>query len=121
MITDADVKKLEKTFITINGLKKELNLFATKKDLVETENKLNKRIDRLSKEIDFKLEPLMEFKEEFSGFKSSVLKTLDWLVGAFTKFNEDHTVLTEQNGRAHKKLDNHENRIISLEQRVVTV
>jgi len=107
MITDTDVKKLK-------------TIFATKKDLELTESKLNKRMDRLSKEIDFKLEPLMEFKEEFSDFKSSVLKTLDWLVGAFTKFNEDHTVLTEQNDRAHKKLDNHEKRILNIEQRVVT-
>lgn len=105
MIIDADVKKLEKTF-------------ATKAELKQTEFSLNKRIDRLSKEIDFKLEPLMEFKEEFSDFKSSVLKSLDWLVGAFTKFNEEHAVLTEQNGRAIDKLNNHEKRIFSLEQRV---
>jgi len=112
MITDADVSKLEKTFVTKNGLEKELGRFATKKDLEETEIKLNKRIDRLSKEIDFKLEPLMEFKEEFSGFKSSVLKSLDWLVGAFKKFDEEYLTLTEQNKRISKRVSNLEERFI---------
>ena len=82
MITDADVKKLEKTF-------------ATKEELKKTESQLNNRIDRLSQNIDYKLAPLIEFKEDFSSFKSSVLKTLDWLVGAFKKFEEEHLVLTE--------------------------
>lgn len=107
MITDKDVKKLEKTF-------------ATKKDLKDSESRLNKRIDRLSEDIDYKLEPLFEFKEEMANFKDSVLKSLDWLVGAFKKFEEEHTVLTAQNKRTNGKLDNHEARIVSLEQRIVT-
>ncbi len=100
MITDTDVRKLK-------------TLFATKQDLKSTENYLNYKIESLEKKTE-------DFKKEFTEFKDSVLKSLDWLVGAFTKFSEDHTVLTEQNGRLHKKLDNHEDRIISLEQRVVT-
>lgn len=111
MITDADVKKLEKKFATKVELKNELN---------KVEIRLNKRIDRLSKEIDHKLEPLMEFKEEFTSFKGSVLKTLDWLVSAFTKFNDEHSVLTEQNNRTRLKIENHEDRIVSLEQRIAT-
>ena len=106
MITDKDVKKLEKTF-------------ATKNELKETELRLNKRMDRLSKDIDYKLEPLIIFKEEFSEFKSSVFKSLDWLVSAFKKFEEEHLVLSEQNKRTSGKLDNHEKRIFSLEQRVI--
>ncbi len=85
----------------------------TRKELKGTENYLNYKIDTLEKKVD-------NFKEEFTGFKDSVLKSLDWLVGAFTKFNEEHTVLTEQNKRTNVKLDNHEERISSIEQRVVT-
>ena len=100
MITDADVKKLK-------------TIFSTKEDLKGTENYLNYKIDTLEKKVD-------DFKVEFTGFKDSVLKSLDWLVGAFKKFEEEHTVLTEQNKRANGKLDNHEKRIFSLEQRIVT-
>lgn len=113
MITDADVKKLEKTFVTKGELKRELARFSTKNDLKSTENYLNYKIDSLEKKVD-------EFKEEFVGFKDSVLKSLDWLVGAFKRFEEEHLVLTEQNGRAIDKLEDHEKRIISLEQRIVT-
>lgn len=107
MITDADVKKLKTVFATKADLKKlELNLKGT-------ENFLNYKINTLEKKVDF-------FKEEFKEFKDSVLKSLDWLVGAFTKFNEEHTVLSEQNKRTNIKLENHGKRIFTLEQRVVT-
>ncbi|MFA5770193.1 MAG: hypothetical protein WC894_01700 [Patescibacteria group bacterium] len=102
MITDADVKKLKTIFAT----KKDLE--GLRVDLKGTENYLNYKIDSLDKKVD-------KFKEEFTGFKDSVLKSLDWLVGAFTKFEEEHTILTEQNGRANGKLDNHEARIEHLE------
>ncbi|MFA5770746.1 MAG: hypothetical protein WC894_04610 [Patescibacteria group bacterium] len=114
MITDADVKKLEKTFVTKEYLNEYLNekLDSTekglKKEIRSSENYLNYKIDTLEKKVD-------DFKAEFTGFKDSVLKSLDWLVGAFTKFEEEHTVLTEQNGRANGKLDNHEARISDLE------
>ncbi len=75
MITDADVKKLE-------------NTFASKKDLIETELRLNKRIDRVTKYVNFELEPINEFKKEFTEFKENTQKSLDWLVRAFKKFEE---------------------------------
>lgn len=111
MITDADVKKLKIIFTTKKDLKKTELLL--KRDLKSTENYLNYKIDTLEKKVD-------DFKEEFIGFKDSVLKSLDWLVGAFKKFDEEHTVLSEQNKRTNGKLDNHEKRIFSLEQRITT-
>ncbi|MEK7495554.1 MAG: hypothetical protein AAB788_02525 [Patescibacteria group bacterium] len=116
MITDADVRKLEKTFVT----KKDLLGFATKKDLNETESRLNTRIDRMTKYVNFELEPVDDFKKEFKDFKDKIFDKLDWLIGKYNKFEEEHTVLTEQNKRSNSKLDNHEKRIFSLEQRIVT-
>ena len=116
MITDADVKKLEKTFAT----KKDLDGFATKKDLKDTELRLNTRIDRMTKYVDFELEPVNDFKKEFKDFKNKVFDKLDWLIGKYNKFEAEHTVLTEQNNRTNDKLTNHEKRIFSLEQRVIT-
>lgn len=107
MITDADVKKLEKTF-------------ATKNDLKESEGRLNKRIDRMTKYVDFEIEPVTDFKKEFKDFKNKVFDKLDWLIGKYNKFEAEHTVLTEQNNRTNDKIDVHEERISGLEQRIVT-
>lgn len=106
MITDADVKKLEKTF-------------ATKNDLKESEWRLNKRIDRMTKYVDFEIEPVTDFKKEFKDFKNKVFDKLDWLIGKYNKFEEEHLVLTEQNERTNDKINNHEKRIFSLEQRII--
>lgn len=103
MITDADVKKLKTVFVTKKDLE-DLRI-----DLKSTENYLNYKIETLDKKVG-------DFKQEFVGFKDSVLKSLDWLVGAFKKFEEEHLSLTEQNNRSNRKLDNHEERIVSLEQ-----
>jgi len=116
MITDADVKKLEDGFAT----KKDLDGFATKKDLKDTELRLNTRIDRMTKYVDFELEPVNDFKKEFKDFKNKVFDKLDWLIGKYNKFEAEHTVLTEQNNRTNNKINNHEERILSLEQRVIT-
>lgn len=107
MITDADVRKLEKTF-------------ATKNDLKESEWRLNKRIDRMTKYVDFEIEPVTDFKKEFKDFKNKVFDKLDWLIGKYNKFEDEHAVLTEQTNRVNGKLDNHEKRIFSMEQRIVT-
>lgn len=94
----------------IKGLKSDITKLDSKIDNVE--EGLNKRMDRMEKNIDFKLEPILEFKEEFSGFKNSVLKTLDWLVGAFKKFDQEHTVLSEHT----RRLDD---RVTTLEKRTI--
>lgn len=110
MITDTDVKKLEKKFVTKKYLNEKLDATekGLKKEIRSSENYLDYKIETTKKESE-------EFKREFRNFKDSVLKSLDWLVGAFTKFEAEHTILTEQNGRANGKLDNHETRISHLE------
>ncbi|KKP61364.1 MAG: hypothetical protein UR54_C0003G0015 [Candidatus Roizmanbacteria bacterium GW2011_GWA2_34_18] len=109
MITDADVKKLKRTFVTKGDLKKGLDRFATKEYV-------DKRFDRLFLYLDNRFEPLEKMKIDFDKFKDRVYISLDWLTNAFKKFEEEHTVLTEQNSRNINELGNHEKRILSLEQ-----
>lgn len=84
---------------------------ATKKELKSTENYLDYKIETARKESE-------QFIKEFHDFKDSVLKSLDWLVGAFKKFDEEHTVASEQFTRLDDKVGNHEKRIMTLEQQI---
>lgn len=74
MINDKDVKKLKKTFVTKDDLKKELSRYATKKDIerivdsiaieiaqdiggmIQEQKEVNKRIDAAHKRLDVALE-----------------------------------------------------------------
>ena len=108
MITNADIKRMKQVFVTKEDLKK---------DLKSSEIRLDRKIDRVMKYIDFKLEPIGEFKTEFIDFKERVFKTLDWLVGAFKKFDEELTVSNHRYINIGDKVENHEIRIKNLEQR----
>ena len=92
---------------------------ATKKDLkdslVQTEERLNKRIDRVMKYIDFKIKPLEEMSRDFYDFKNKVFDRLDWLIGRYQKFEDEYTVQAEQNKRILDGLENHANRINNIE------
>ena len=69
----------------------------------------------IMKYIDFKIEPLEEMRKDYYQFKDSVLKSLDWLMSAYKKFDEEHTVLSESYSYVREKVDNHETRISNLE------
>ena len=122
MITDADIKKLEKVFVT----KKDLVGLATKKDF----NNLDSKIDRVDKKLDrtinymnIKFTVIEEKLTKLDYIDSrleSIMDSLSWLTGEYKKFDKEHTVLSEQTNRVNGKLDNHEKRIFSLEQRIVT-
>lgn len=112
MITDADVKKLERTFATKKYLDEKLN---------DSESRLNKKIDGMKTYIDFQLEPVHEFVKEFKEFKNQIFDKLDWLINKYTKFDEELTVMSEQNKRINIKLDGHEIRIVNLEQKMVNL
>lgn len=109
MITDADIKKMKEVFATKDNLKG----FASNEYV-------DKRFERLFKYLDHRFEPLDNLVREFADFKDKVLTDLDWLMGKYTKFEDEHIVLTEQTSRVNEKLDNHEARIVHLEQRVAT-
>ncbi|MEO6509046.1 MAG: hypothetical protein ABIO02_03760 [Patescibacteria group bacterium] len=93
----------------------------TEKDMQLIEDRLRKvfvtktyfeyRLDKVESE-------LKEFKEEMYKFKDSVLKSLDWLVGAFQKFDEEYTVAHVQYKRVTETLEDHDNRITICEDRL---
>lgn len=110
MITDNDIKKMNKVFVTKKEFIKETT--SMKEELKNTERFLNYRIDTLEKKVD-------DFKKEFVDFKDSVLKSLDWLVHAFKKFDEELTVMAHRDIKFENKLENHETRIKNLERNPV--
>lgn len=104
MITDTDIKKLEKVFVT----KSEFNEFKIN---------ANKHFDLLEYRVTQLSQEFNEFREEMREFRDQTYKTLDWLVGAFKKFDEEHAILSARYSTINKTIDNHENRITSLEKR----
>lgn len=91
------------------------------KRFIEFEKKMDKKFqlntNRILAYVDHEIEPLKKMAEEFYEFRNSVYDRLDWLVGAFKKFNEEHTTLTEQYSRVDEQLTNHESRLQVLEKR----
>jgi hypothetical protein len=91
------------------------NGLATKKDVNESEDRLNKRIDRVIKYIDLKINPFEEMRQDFYDFKNKIFDRLDWLIGRYKKFEDEYTVQAEQNKRILDRLENHEERISHME------
>jgi|SRR3989344_6900281 len=108
MITNADITKLKKVFVT-------------KQELKETENRLikyiNYKTDRLEESIKILSNELADFKKEMMEFKDHMYKTLDFLVGSYKKFDEEHSILTTRYSTIGKTIDNHETRISILEKK----
>lgn len=119
---------------------------STKKDLTDLESRIDKKIDTKFKEhkkstdlrmdkqftkmnksiderfkkmqeyLDFRLEPLDTLVKDFYEFRSNVFDKLDWLIGQYKRFDEEHTVLTESYGSNARVLSDHAKRIKELEQ-----
>jgi uncharacterized coiled-coil DUF342 family protein len=102
MITDKDINKLKK-------------VFATKSELKTLSDSVDKRFIRVLDVIDDLREELRDFKKEMREFRDQTNKTLDWLVGAFKKFDEEHSILTARYSTISKTVDKHELRITNLE------
>jgi|GEM_PF-1798264 len=121
MITDTDINKMKKIFITKEDLKRELKDFVTKEDLknafTDSESGLNKRIDRVVDSIDYRFERFEKLEKDFRVFKDFTTRTLDWLVGSFKKFEEELIVMNYQSKRVLDRLENHETRITKLEEK----
>ncbi len=56
-------------------------------------------------------------QSELREFAEEAMKNFDWLIGAFKKFDEEHTVLTGRYTDVHSRLDGHEVRIGRLEKK----
>lgn len=83
----------------------------------ESQVQLDKKFDAFQKYFDFRLEPIEESQKENEAFKARVLDSLDWLVGAFKKFDEEHTVLSGNYSDIQSKIHDHEERLHHLESR----
>ena len=108
MITDLDIVKLKKVFVTKQELKLEIDRVIKYVDY---------KTDRLEESIKVLSKELADFKREMMEFKEHMYKTLDFLVGSYKKFDEEHTILSARYSTVNKTIDNHEDRIISLEKR----
>ena len=47
--------------------------------------------------------------------QAEMKNTLDWLVGAYKKFEEEHMILTSKYTAVQHRLDKHEDRLVVLE------
>ena len=110
-------KSKKDELVTVVYLDKRLGIMqrAIDKRFGLMESAINRRFDRLFTYLDYRLEPLEESKREFKDFKDSVLKSLDFLVGAYKKFEDEYTVGFKQYSRLDGKLEDHEVRIKLLE------
>lgn len=93
---------LDKRIVTKDYLKIELN------KVQSNFNGIYYRLDRLEERMD-------KFEQKFEEFKDQVFMKLDWLVGAFQKFDQEHTILTGNYASINGAVDDHEKRITSLE------
>ena len=117
MIADVDIKKLEKGIEDSNNYTEKLflSLNDSLKEVKTEIYEFTKDVAVFKKEMmDFKNE-MTDFKNEMGKFRDQTYKTLDWLVGAFKKFDEEHTILSGKYSTINIKLDNHEERITTLE------
>lgn len=131
MITNNDIKKLQKVFTTKEDLarfstkddlkdfarkddlkgfatKKDFNVFATKKDLVKFVTK-----DHLGLVVQDIVDLLKEVRIELKG---DILNFKDEILGEIVKLREDVTVTTGY----RDIIENHENRLIKLEENAVS-
>jgi hypothetical protein len=96
------------------------------------DKRLDKRFDKTVIDIiDYIETRFVAYEDRLFGFEGKlssleekmdhrfdrVMKTLDWLVGAFKKFDEEHTVLAGNYGEIKNQLTKHETRICYLEDR----
>ena len=124
MISDKDIQKkitdLKMLFVSrkeYEDFKKEFYKMRKNhdKDHMFLNNSVDFRFLNVIESIQLLSKELREFKKEMREFREQTNKTLDWLVGAFKKFDEEHTVLTARYLTVNKTIDNHEERIKALE------
>ena len=86
------------------------------KTLGKQDEKFSKRFKAIQASIDFSLKPIIQEQEINKKFRFEVMKTLDWLVGAFKRFDEEHSILAGNYSNVTDQLDDHGQRIDKLEQ-----
>jgi len=77
-------------------------------------------VDRRFEQVDRRFEQVDRRFEQIDEKLNKIMNHLDWLVGEYKRFDEEHIVATEQSRRQNDKLENHETRISTLEQRTIS-
>ena len=111
----------EKLWLMKDDLNKKIE--ETKQDLETKIDKVDKKLDRTTNYMNIKFNNIEEKLIKLDSIDSrleSIMESLAWLTGEYKKFDEEHTVLSEQTNRTNDTINNHEERISRLEQRVVT-
>lgn len=87
---------------------------------------LNKQLDEFVKRfvnyIDLRFQLIDEAAKKVSGMDERINRidnNVDWLIGEYKKFSDEHFILTNQYSDLNQKIDNHEDRIKLLEKRKV--
>lgn len=111
IVTKDDIQELK------NDLKDlEIHLTQTNLDIKQqirsTEHYLEYRTNTSEKKLD-------NFVHEFNKLKDWMYDKLDWLVKAYTKYDQEYTVLSDKYIRTGDELKNHETRIVALEKKTV--
>ncbi len=78
---------------------------------------VDRRFDRLMLYLDHRFEPLEAMAKDYPIFKDSVLHSLEWLVDKQKESEVEQDILSRANSKLKKHVDNHENRILILEDR----
>ena len=85
-------------------------------EIKETEKRLNHRIDIVMEYIDFKLKPMEEMRQDYYDFKDKILVRLDWLIHGFQRLDQELTILNKYVKDSHDRIENHEARLVRLEE-----
>jgi DNA-binding ferritin-like protein len=108
----ATIRKIS-TYVTTTHFDKAMDHLDQR--FAETHKTMDKKFDTMQKYIDIKVNPLEKELEVNRDFREQVLKTLDWLVGAFKKFDEEHTLLSGKYSGIQDRIDDHEERLVHIE------
>ena len=106
---------MQKNSSNIEPITKEYLDKTLDKRFEEYDKKMDKRFTAFQNYFDFRIEPIEQAQIENEKFKARVLDSLDWLIGAFKKFEEEHTILSGNYSGITDTLGNHEKRIDRLE------
>lgn len=116
--TKEDISHLQ---VDIQDLKSELKYVDLR--LRETKMDINQQIrsthNYLEHETSSIKKTLNDFIGEFHKLKNWMYDKLDWLTKSYEKFDQEHTIASEQYRESSDKMENHEIRITALEKKTV--
>lgn len=98
----------------------------SKSDDLVSKKHLDKRLKKVTDElvnyINLRLEPIDLKLLKLNSIDQrldKILINLDWLVGKYKKFDEEHTILTGKYSEINQRIDRHEEKIVKLEKKVI--